>query len=289
MAAGVGAALATLLLSTAIPVGAAGAWPAAAAVYGPSSALTAARSLRSHGCDGHTGVGSALRDSTSLDAAAMQWSRGSDLKTAVEHAGYRERQSAALHVNGDATAVQRALSSKLCAELTDRSFVDLGSIRRGHETWIIIAAPFSPPARADADAIARELLLRINAARAQPRYCGNRAFAATAPLQASTLLSRAADVHAQDMLSHDLFAHEGHDGSTPTQRVSATGYRYQIVGENIASGPESAADVAAGWLASPPHCENIMDPRFRESGIAYAVSGSGAPRIYWVQEFAAPR
>jgi uncharacterized protein YkwD len=91
------------------------------------------------------------------------------------------------------------------------------------------------------------------------------------------------------MVSHNYFAHEGYDGSTPAQRVAATGYRYQLVGENLASGPESAAEAVAGWLASPGHCENIMDARFSESGVAYASNSSGAPRVYWVQEFAAPR
>ena len=90
------------------------------------------------------------------------------------------------------------------------------------------------------------------------------------------------------MVSHDYFAHEGHDGSTPAQRVAATGYRYRLVGENLASGPQSAAQAVAGWLASPGHCENIMDARFSESGVAYAANSSGAPRVYWVQEFAAP-
>jgi uncharacterized protein YkwD len=32
-----------------------------------------------------------------------------------------------------------------------------------------------------------------------------------------------------------------------------------------------------------------MDARFSESGVAYASNSSGAPRVYWVQEFAAPR
>ena len=218
------AAFVTGLLIMVTSIGAAGIWPAATA--GPaasiaSSVLATARNLRSHGCGGHIGIDTALRDSRSLNAAALQWSRGVNLKSAVEQSGYREQQSAALHVSGDAAAMQRALTGKLCAELTDRSFIDLGSFQRGHETWIIIAAPFAPPARADADAIARELLLRINLARAQPRRCGHRAFAAAPPLQSSALLRLAAAAHAHDMLSHDYFAHEGRDGSTPAQRVTA--------------------------------------------------------------------
>jgi uncharacterized protein YkwD len=271
-------------------VGAAGVVSTAAgATADAGSALAAARNLRIQGCAGHPGIGVALRDSTALNAAALQWSRTSNLKSAVELSGYRAEQSAALHVSGDASALQQGMKIKLCAQLTDRSFVDLGSAVRGHDIWIIIAAPFAPPARIDANEITAELLQRVNAARARPRHCGDKFFPAAPALQSNALLRRAAEVHAQDMISHDYFAHNGYDGSTPAQRVSATGYRYQIVGENIASGPEGAAEAADGWLASPAHCENIMDPRFSDSGIAYAATGSGMPHIYWVQEFAAPQ
>jgi uncharacterized protein YkwD len=262
---------------------------ASGAMLGAGPALAAARAVRYRGCSGHAGLRLALRDSDALNAAALQWSRQSDLKSAIERSGYRAEQSSALHVSGDASALQQAIRSRLCAELTDRSFLDLGSVQRGRDTWVIVAAPFAPPARIDADEIAAELLQQINAARAHARRCGARAFAAAPPLRPNGLLRRAAEMHAQDMVSHDFFAHQGHDGSTPAQRVGATGYRYQLVGENIASGPQSAAEAAAGWLASPGHCENIMDPRFSESGVAYAANASGTPRIYWVQELAAPR
>jgi hypothetical protein len=49
----------------------------------------------------------------------------------------------------------------------------------------------------------------------------------------------------------------------------------KLVGENIAYGPKSADEVVQGWLDSPGHCENIMDPRFAEMGIAYAAGLMG--------------
>ena len=256
---------------------------------GAGTVLSAARNLRMQGCDGHPGIRITLRDSGVLDAAALRWSRGADLRAALAQSGYRDEQSAALHISGDASLLQQALASKLCAQLTDRDFADLAARCSAAMTWVVVAAPFAPPAVADADEIAAELLLRINRARAQPRHCGSKAFPAAPPLQASALLRRAAEAHTQDTLRHNYFAHEGYDGSTPAQRVAATGYRYQLIGENIASGPQSAAEAAAGWLASPGHCENIMDARFSESGVAYAANYSGTPRVYRVQEFAAPR
>jgi uncharacterized protein YkwD len=112
---------------------------------------------------------------------------------------------------------------------------------------------------------------------------------AAAAVRLSEPLTRAAMAHAQDMLRYDYFEHAGHDGSNPAQRAAEAGYSYRIIGENIASGPETPQEVVQGWLASPGHCQNLMDARFADMGIAYAVSGSGEPRIYWVQEFAAAR
>jgi uncharacterized protein YkwD len=78
------------------------------------------------------------------------------------------------------------------------------------------------------------------------------------------------------------------DGNTPADRLRASGYRERLVGENIAYGPTSAQEVVAGWLHSTGHCENIMDPRFVEMGLAVAP-GSGSRRgLYWDQELAQP-
>jgi uncharacterized protein YkwD len=91
------------------------------------------------------------------------------------------------------------------------------------------------------------------------------------------------------MLRYGYFEHTGHDGSSPAQRVEAAGYRYRVVGENIASGPQTPQEVVQGWMASPGHCQNIMDARFADMGVAYTASRSGEARIYWVQEFAVAR
>jgi uncharacterized protein YkwD len=67
--------------------------------------------------------------------------------------------------------------------------------------------------------------------------------------------------------------------------VSRTGYTWRTVGENIASGPTTAAEVMAGWLASPGHCENIMSPRFTEMGIGWVVDPRSESGVYWAQVF----
>jgi uncharacterized protein YkwD len=92
------------------------------------------------------------------------------------------------------------------------------------------------------------------------------------------------------MAAHNYFEHEDLSGHSPADRVRAVGYQEKLVGENIAYGPKSVEEVVQGWLDSPGHCQNIMDPRFAEMGIAFA-NGQSLSRhgFYWVQLFAEPR
>jgi uncharacterized protein YkwD len=140
----------------------------------------------------------------------------------------------------------------------------------------------------DSDRVVRARVVElVNAARAQPRRCGKTRMAAAAPLQISRRLTDAASDHARDMARKKYFEHRGADGSEPKDRVRRAGYEPRLTGENIAYGPESAEEVVAGWLASPGHCENIMDPRFKDIGVGLA-SERKRGRIYWVQNFGVP-
>jgi uncharacterized protein YkwD len=133
----------------------------------------------------------------------------------------------------------------------------------------------------------QRVLALANEARARGRSCGSERFDAAPPLQASASLREAAGRHARDMARRGYFDHVAPDGSRPKERVQRAGYTLQLIGENIAFGPESAEEVVAGWLASPGHCANLMDPRFRDMGVAVA-KGHKARHFYWVQNLGAP-
>jgi uncharacterized protein YkwD len=48
----------------------------------------------------------------------------------------------------------------------------------------------------------------------------------------------------------------------------------------------SPEEAMAGWLDSPGHCANLMDPSFTEMGAGYAVNpNSKAGTAYWTQVF----
>src|SRR5205814_1609207 len=78
--------------------------------------------------------------------------------------------------------------------------------------------------------------------------------------------------YARDMATYGYMDHTGRDGSSPEERITRSGYRWRETGENLASGIMRPEDAVAGWLRSPEHCANLMDPAFRHMGVAYAVN-----------------
>ncbi|HBZ93014.1 MAG TPA: hypothetical protein DEO91_04725, partial [Pseudomonas sp.] len=53
----------------------------------------------------------------------------------------------------------------------------------------------------------------------------------------------------------------------------------------IAAALDTTAKVVEGWLASPGHCANIMNPAFSELGAAYANDPQSDAGIYWTALF----
>jgi len=151
------------------------------------------------------------------------------------------------------------------------------------------ATPHSAPTASRAQAVTRQVLTLVNEARAKRRRCGWKRFDAAAPLVLSDVLQQAALAHARDMAERKILSHGGRDGSTPGERATRSGYRWRVVGENIAAGQSTAEQVVAEWLGSPRHCANLMSADYSEMGIAYAVNPQSTLGIYWAQLFAAPR
>lgn len=255
------------------------------------SLLGAINAIRANGCDGRRGVSTPLRSNRKLDSAARRIARGEQLRSALTAAGYRAMHSASMFMSnsGGNEDIARSVARMSCAELSNTAVHDIGVERQGDNIWIVLAAPFEAPALANARTVADRVLVLANEARSQSRRCGGKPFAAAPPLQLVGALSDAAREHAKDMAKHSVLAHEGSDGSTPAARVTRERYAWRIVGENVASGPTSADEVMAGWLASPHHCENLMNPRYTDMGIAYTVDPKSDSGVYWAQVFAAPR
>lgn len=131
-----------------------------------------------------------------------------------------------------------------------------------------------------------EVLVLVNEARQSGGICGGTAKAPVPPLQMSAALRCAARVHSKDMRDREFFDHDNPDGEDPFERMERAGYQYRTAGENIAFNYPDARTVVQGWLDSPGHCGNIMNPDFTEIGVGYyAEGGSGH---MWTQTFGTP-
>lgn len=137
--------------------------------------------------------------------------------------------------------------------------------------------------------IMQALLKATNAARSKAQKCGNERYPAVPALVLNVRLIGAAQTHADDMAKNDFFAHEGSDDSDVSVRALRFNYNYRMVGENIAAGYPDVQATVDGWVKSPGHCRNLMNPDFKEIGFGYAEQKGTEYGKYWVQVFGVQR
>ena len=112
---------------------------------------------------------------------------------------------------------------------------------------------------------------------------GSRAGEGLRALRCDVGLARAARLHAEDMCTQNYFSHDSKDGRKFSDRIRAQGVVYRTIGENIAKGYGTPAQVHQGWMNSPGHRRNIMKSDYDRLGVGYASCTHG---VYWVQTFA---
>ena len=264
--------------------------------------VAALQALRAGGCGGTTSAAPPLQRNPVLDRAASAWAAGTAPDAALQSVGYAHQALATFHLTAAAASTDQLLHRLDCRQAADPALREFGLYQHGTQSWLVLAAArvvtpagqntilVSHPVRGAGSeplALSRQVEL-INAARARGARCGTRELAPAPPVHLSAQLSDVALGHALDMARHNYFDHQDPAGRSPADRVRASGYRETLVGENIAYGPKSADEVVRGWLDSPGHCQNIMDVRFSEVGLAYATGSGAKSGLYWVQVFAAP-
>jgi uncharacterized protein YkwD len=254
-----------------------------------ADALSAVQVLREGGCGGTMPAARPLRHNAMLDRAAEMWAAGRPLASAAERSGYDAEATASVHINGPDSSAIQLLRKTGCRTLADPGLHEIGFYHSGSDTWLVLASAYVVPARSQTPVLATRALELVNQVRARGTHCGEHSFAPAPPLRLSGTLADVAFGHAADMAQHNYFEHQDLAGHSPADRVRAVGYQEKLVGENIAYGPKTTEEVVQGWLDSPGHCENIMDPRFAEMGIAYAAGQASRHGLYWVQVLAAPR
>lgn len=105
-------------------------------------------------------------------------------------------------------------------------------------------------------------------------------------LRENVLLELAARAKLEDMLAKQYFAHYAPDGSTPWSFLDGVRYRYRSAGENLALDFLSAKDAHSALMSSPTHRANILNPNYKDMGIAVESGGfQGRQSIVMVQLF----
>jgi uncharacterized protein YkwD len=83
------------------------------------------------------------------------------------------------------------------------------------------------------------------------------------------------------MARRNYFDHRSPEGRTVRDRVKATGYKMKLVGENLAGGDRELRGALQGWMDSPAHCENLMNPQFSEVAVACVGRSGSQWGTYW--------
>jgi uncharacterized protein YkwD len=130
------------------------------------------------------------------------------------------------------------------------------------------SAPAPPAAPLSLTGLAGQLLSEHNAVRAA---------AGIAPLTVDRTLTQVAQERANDMASRSYFSHTSPTGETAFTIMGRYGMGYGLAAENIARNnypdSQSASTAMSGFLNSPGHRYNIMDPALTRVGIAVAFAG----------------
>lgn len=188
-----------------------------------------------------------------------------------------------------AAATALSFSTAAFAQETDRqtqssvaAFVRDADLESGAARQRVVAgaksAPSSESARIDIAALEREAFAQINRERA--RF-------GVGPVEWSDACARVARMHSDNMSAFGFFSHRGRDGKMVDDRADSSGLtKWTAIGENIAYNRGFADPISIAvekWLESPSHRQNLLSPRWRESGIGIALAADGT--YYLTQVF----
>jgi len=109
-----------------------------------------------------------------------------------------------------------------------------------------------------------------------------RAAAGVGALQWDPALAAAALQHCERMAAEGPIAHRYGGEADLSDRAGQAGAHFSLIEENVAVGP-SAAEIHDGWMHSPGHRDNLLNPQVNRVGVA-VVAVQGA--LYAVADYA---
>jgi len=88
------------------------------------------------------------------------------------------------------------------------------------------------------------------------------------PLRLDARLNQSAALKAQNMFAENYWAHVSPSGIQPWYWFQQAGYPYTYAGENLAKDFDTTAGAMEGWMNSPGHRANILNPNYTDVGFA---------------------
>ncbi len=112
------------------------------------------------------------------------------------------------------------------------------------------------------------------------------------PLRSDSRLAAGAQWMAADMVANRYFAHQSSDGRTLAERIAPTGYLPSaptwLLSENLGWGSgvlSTPLAIVLGWMDSPGHRENLLDPALTDIGIGMAPGSADIGGMVYVADF----
>jgi len=92
--------------------------------------------------------------------------------------------------------------------------------------------------------------------------------------------------YSRRMAEEGFFAHQDPEGRTVRERVREAGLSWHVLGENLAFSQGYVNPVAAsvsGWMESPTHRKNILEPDFKQGAVGVWINDKGT--VYFTEIF----
>ena len=132
---------------------------------------------------------------------------------------------------------------------------------------------------------------QLNDVRQKAAPCAGATAPSTAerqPLAWEQRLATSAQAQASDLAQRDLLSHVDAQQRSFGLRLRSAGYAAAGAGENLAAGQTDFDDTLQAWMASPTHCANLMQPDFRDVGLACVQRPGSRYERFWVAHLGAP-
>jgi uncharacterized protein YkwD len=98
-------------------------------------------------------------------------------------------------------------------------------------------------------------------------------------LRGDDALAAVARAHAEEMAQQGYLSHVNPRGQNPLDRVQAAGISgFKLLAENIGATSKSGdrvEEIVRGWMDSPIHRENLLNPAFNTAGVAVIETRDG--------------